>query len=319
MASTPADKNTDNARTGSGRSRLGKGLNALITNKIATPGTAVPVGNAVTKAVKEEVSEGADLVKYVSIDLVERNKKQPRKKFDEEKIAELAESIKQKGVLDPLIVTKKDDHYMIVAGERRWRASRKAGLKEIPVIIKELTDREIAEIALIENIQREDLDPIEEAMAYRDLKDEYSLTDDQVAEKVSKSRVAVTNSMRLLKLDERVRQMVTENKLTTGHVRPLIGVEDPDKQYELAQTAYDMKLSVREVEKLVKTFRKPPKEKPKKDLVKYQIQFDEFAGKLAEKLGTKASVTLTDKSSGKLELDFYSSDDFERLYELLMK
>ena len=319
MASTSADKNSESGKSSSGRSRLGKGLNALITNKLATPGTAVPVGNDVTQTVKEAASEGADLVKYVPIDHVERNKKQPRKKFDEEKIAELAASIKQQGVLDPPIVVKKDDHYMIVAGERRWRASKKAGLKEIPDIIRDLTDSEIAEIALIENIQREDLDPIEEAMAYKNLKDEYSLTDDQVAEKVSKSRVTVTNSMRLLKLDERVRQMVTEDKLTTGHVRPLIGVEDPDKQYELAQTAYEMKLSVREVEKLVKTFRKPPKEKPKKDLLKYQIQFDEFAGKLTEKLGTKAAVTLTDKSSGKLELDFYSSDDFERLYDLLMK
>ena len=299
---------TDNNNAKKKQQRLGKGLNSLITNKLQTaaPATADPSSD----------KEGR---KTVPIDKIERNKKQPRKTFNEESISELAESIKQKGVLIPLLVVSRGDHYEIVAGERRWRAAKKAGLKEVPVEVRELSEQEIAEIAIIENIQREDLNPIEEAQAYKSLKDEFGYTDDEVAMKVSKSRVAVTNSMRLLKLDERVRQMVSDGKLSTGHVRPLIVVEDTDKQAELAQTAVDMKLSVREVEKLVKTFRSKPKEKTKNDFSAYQLQYDEYAGKLTEKIGSKASVVLTDKDKGKLEIEFYGSDAFEALYTLLMK
>jgi len=298
------DKTTQNKK----KNRLGRGLDGLIVKKIP----AAPVKSEVSAAPAEE-----GIAVMVPIEKLERNKNQPRRTFDEESIAELSDSIKRIGVVDPILVKDRGDHYEIIGGERRWRASKKAGLKEVPVRILDLSEEEIAVIALIENLQREDLNPIDEALAYKNLKDRFSLTDDQVAERVSKSRVTVTNSLRLLKLDERVRQMVIDKKLTTGHVRPLIMIEDADKQTEIAQTAVDMKLSVREVEKLVKSFRSAPKAKTKKDLSAYQLQYDEYAGRITEKLGTKVSVSLAEKDKGKLEIDFYSSEDFERFYGIL--
>lgn len=288
---------------------LGKGLDGIIKNKTGVASVAP----------KESAVKGSAV--EVDIKKIERNKEQPRKKFEEEALDELSESIKQYGVIQPLLVQDKGDHYEIIAGERRWRASMKAGLKTVPVIIKNLSEQEIVEISLIENIQREDLDAIEEAMAYKRLKTEFNMTDDQVAKKVSKSRVAVTNSMRLLKLCDKVQQMLIEEMITSGHARALLAVEDPDKQYELAQEVFDMNLSVREVEKLVRALSKPkkPGKKDNRNLEQYKVHFEEYANKLTEKLGVKVAVNLKDKSSGKLEIDFNSTDDFERFYNLLNK
>lgn len=290
---------------------LGKGLDGLIKDKKPIAATAQ----------KESAVKGAAVM--VDINKIERNKEQPRKKFDEEALEELAESIKQHGVLQPLLVQDRKDHYEIIAGERRWRASKKAGLKQVPVIIKNMTEQEIVEISLIENIQREDLDPIEEAQAYKRLKQEFNLTDDEVADKVSKSRAAVTNSMRLLKLSPKVQQMVIDEMISTGHARALLGIEDPEKQYEIAQNVFDQKLSVREVEKLVKNLGKESEKKvgPKnsKDLEQYQVHFAKYANKISEKLGVKVDVSLKDKNKGKVEIDFYSNEDFERIFDLLTK
>ncbi|MBQ8261221.1 MAG: ParB/RepB/Spo0J family partition protein [Lachnospiraceae bacterium] len=292
---------------------LGKGLDGLIKDKKPIGGSSI--------APKESAVKGAAVM--VDINKVERNKEQPRKKFDEEALEELAESIKQHGVLQPLLVQDRKDHYEIIAGERRWRASKKAGLKQVPVIIKNMTEQEIVEISLIENIQREDLDPIEEAQAYKRLKQEFNLTDDEVAEKVSKSRAAVTNSMRLLKLSPKVQQMVIDEMISTGHARALLSIEDEELQFEIAQNVFDQKLSVREVEKLVKSLGnskdKKAAEKKEKDLEQYRIHFNKYATKISEKLGVKVDVVLKDKNKGKLEIDFYNNDDFEKLFDLLTK
>lgn len=285
---------------------LGKGLDGIIKDK--------------SGAQKESAVKGAAVM--VDINKINRNKEQPRKKFSEGALEELAESIKQFGVLEPLLVQDRKDHYEIIAGERRWRASIKAGLTQVPVIIKDLSDQEIVEISLIENLQREDLDAIEEALAYKRLKTDFNLTDDQVATRVSKSRAAVTNSMRLLKLSKKIQQMIIDDEISQGHARALLSIEDSEKQEEIALKIVDQKLSVREVEKLVKSIDKPvAKSKNKKnvDLEKYQLQFNEYCDTLTAKLGTKASVTLKDKNTGKLELDFYSLDDFEKIFRLLNK
>ena len=286
-------------------SRLGRGLDTLIPNK--------------TQAVKDKketvVSESRVMV---DINKLERNKEQPRKNFDEAALDELADSIKQHGIIQSIVVQDRGDYYEIIAGERRWRAAMLAGLKEVPVDIKHYSDQEMAEVSLIENLQREDLNPIEEAQAFRQLKEMFSLTDDQVAEKVSKSRAAITNSLRLLKLDERVQQMVIDEMLTTGHVRALLTVTDGDRQYRLAQDAFDQKLSVREVEKLIKNLDKPAKgKKAKDDAEQYRLQYEEYAKNLESKLGTRVNISLREKNSGKLEIDFYSLDDFEKIYRTL--
>lgn len=226
---------------------LGKGLDALI-----------PAGDK--KITKEENTKGAETV--VKITKVEPNRSQPRKNFDEDALQELADSIKQFGLLQPILVQDKGEYYEIIAGERRWRAAKLAGLKEVPVIIRNYSSQEIVEISLIENIQREDLNPIEEAQAYKRLLTEFNLKQDEVAERVSKSRTAVTNSMRLLKLCDGVQQMIIDDMLSTGHARALIPIEDPELQLQLAQRIFDEKLSVREVEKLVKSILKPAEEKP---------------------------------------------------------
>ena len=240
-----------------------------------------------------------------------------RHKFDEAALNELADSIKQYGIISPIIVQDRKDHYEIIAGERRWRAAKIAGLKEIPVIIKNFTEQEIVEISLIENIQRENLNPIEEALAYKRLLTEFNLKQEEVAERVSKSRTAVTNSMRLLKLADEVQQMIIDEKITTGHARALITIEDTEKQIEIAKKVVDEKLSVRDIEKLVKDLNKPKKEKKAAKQIKNEFIYQDIEEKLKQLFGTKVSVTAKEDGSGKIEIDFYSSDDLDRILDLL--
>ena len=212
--------------------------------------------------------------------------------------------------MQPILVQDRKDYYEIIAGERRWRAAKLAGLKEVPVIIRNYTEQEIVEISLIENIQREDLNPIEEAQAYKRLLTEFHLKQDEVAERVSKSRAAVTNSIRLLKLNEDVQRMVVDEMISTGHARALLAVENPEEQYNLAQRIFDEKLSVRDVEKLVKNLHKP--EKPKKtDDKTMQVIYQDIEEKLKQKLGRKVTVTSRGEGSGKIEIEFYNHEDLD--------
>lgn len=271
----------------------------------------------VTKEVVKEVVK--EVEQKIKINLIEPNKSQPRKQFDEEALQELSDSIKKYGVLEPLIVTKKGDYYEIIAGERRWRAARMAGIKEVPVVIRDYTDKEIMEISLIENIQREDLNPIEEAEAYEALISEYNLKQEEVAERVSKSRSTITNSLRLLKLCEDVRQMVMYNMISTGHARALIPIEDPKLQYETAAIVYDQKLSVRETEAYVKAIleKKPEKEekqKPQKDL---SVFYSDIENKLKSILGAKIAIKASNNDKGKIEINYYSQDELDRITEML--
>ncbi len=293
---------------------LGKGLDILIPEKKQE----APVAEEPSAYLQEMSKGGTETV--VKISKIEPNRNQPRKNFDEDALQELADSIKQYGLLQPIMVQDRKDHYEIIAGERRWRASKLAGLKEVPVIIKNFTEEEIVEISLIENIQREDLNPIEEAMAYKRLMDEFHFKQDEVAEKVSKSRSAVTNAIRLLKLCDEVQQMLIDEKLTTGHVRALLTVEDPEKQYDLAQKAFDEKLSVREVEKLVKQIGKPQSaKKVKQKDESLEAIYRKREEVLKSKLNTKVSVVSGENGAGKLEIDFYCAEDFDKLCDLLMK
>lgn len=287
---------------------LGKGLDSLIP--VAVPKTEP----AEKEANKEDNTQGI----YVKITKVEPNREQPRKNFDEDALQELADSIKQYGIVEPLIVQDRKTYYEIIAGERRWRAAKLAGLKEVPVIIRNYTEQEIVEISLIENIQREDLNPIEEAQAYRRLLTEFNLKQDEVAERVSKSRTAVTNSMRLLKLCDEVQQMIIDDMITTGHARALISIEDPEQQYTIAQKVFDEKLSVRDVEKLVKNLNKP--EKVKKEVVTdkaLEAVYQDLEEKLKQSLGTKVSIASKGDGSGRLEIEFYTHDDLEKITDLL--
>lgn len=289
---------------------LGKGLDALIP-------AAVGDTKAKKTSPKEEVTSG-NAETLVKITKVEPNRDQPRKNFDEDALLELAESIKQFGLLQPILVQERNDYYEIIAGERRWRAAKLAGLKEVPVIVKHLTEQEIVEIALIENIQRENLNPIEEAQAYKRLLTEFNLKQDEVAERVSKSRTAVTNSMRLLKLCDDVQQMVIDEMLTTGHARALLSIEDPKQQYSIAQQIFDEKLSVRDVEKLVKNLNKPAK--PKKVTEKnLEVFYQDIEEKLKQVLGAKVSISAKENGAGKLEVEFYNNDDLDKLVELLTR
>lgn len=251
---------------------------------------------------------------------MEPNREQPRKNFDEDALQELADSIKQFGLLQPILVQDRQNYYEIIAGERRWRAAKLAGLKEVPVIIKSFSEQEIVEISLIENIQREDLNPIEEALAYKRLLTEFGLTQDEVAERVSKSRTTVTNSMRLLKLDERVQQMIIDDMITTGHARALISIEDQNLQYELAQKIFDEKLNVREVEKLVKSIQSPkPKKEPKKVNESLELVYRDIEERLKQSLGTKVSIQSRENGAGKMEIEFFSHEELERITEFFMK
>lgn len=290
---------------------LGKGLDSLIANKV---GTAPLAENKKSEEKPAEVK--------VKISKVEPNREQPRKNFDEDALLELAESIKQFGVLQPLLVQDRKDYYEIIAGERRWRAAKIAGLKEVPVIIKKLTEQEMVEISLIENIQRENLNPIEEALAYKRLLNEFNLKQDEVAERVSKSRTAVTNSMRLLKLNEKVQQMVIDDMLTMGHARALLGIEDQEKQYVVAQQIFDEKLSVRETEKLVKKIQKekdlPEKKKEELD-EQVALAYHDVEEKMKLILGTKVNIRAKDDKKGKIEIEYYSMDEFNRIFEMMQK
>ncbi len=282
---------------------LGKGLDSLITKKV--PETTS------TENVSRET--------FLNINKVEPNPNQPRKRFNEDKLQELADSIKVHGIIQPLVVQKEKDRYIIIAGERRWRAARLAGVKEVPVVIRDFTEQELYEVALIENIQRQDLDPIEEANAYSNLIKEHHLTQDEVAERVSKSRVAITNSLRLLKLDQRVQQMVIDELLTGGHARALISIEDPEEQYNLANRIFDEKLSVRETEKLVKKILHP---KPATETEEPVNEADEAIYRDLEEnlktiIGSKVRIMRKPGGKGNIEIEYYSTDELDRIIDLL--
>ena len=282
---------------------LGKGLDALI-----------PAGETNAKNGKEAPIDSPD--KMVNISKVEPNPDQPRKSFAEDELEELADSIKKIGIFQPILVQDKGDHYMIVAGERRWRAALKAGLKEVPVIIKNYTEEEIVIISLLENIQRVDLNPIEEAQTYKKLIDTYKYKQDEVAEKVSKSRTAVTNSMRLLKLADEVQQLLIENLISSGHARALLAVDDKATQYELAQRVMDEKLSVREIEKIIKDLNKPKKEEAKKQK-KLNFLYKDLEEKIKRNLGTKVTINAKDEKKGKIEIEYFSKEELERITDIL--
>ncbi len=290
------------------------------------------LGTPKANTTKHKIEETAEVLKNttqeIEIDLISPNKQQPRKMFNEDALEELSESIKEHGIIEPLVVSKKTDsnkkdYYQIVAGERRWRAAKLAGIKKVPVVVKEYTDHQILEIALIENIQREDLNPIEEAQAYSSLIKELSLTQDQLAERVSKSRTAITNSMRLLKLSKKVQQMVIDEKLTAGHVRTLLSIEDKNMQYEVAQMIFDNDMSVRQTEEYVKRLKNPkPEEKqePKKD-AKTEARLAAYKEKENEmKQILKTNVTIDDKGNkGRIVINYSNLEEFERIFEWIQK
>jgi ParB family chromosome partitioning protein len=281
---------------------LGKGLDIMIPEQI--------IEN------KVETSENVSRETLIRISEIEPNKTQPRKRFDEDALQELADSIKQYGVIQPLILQKKGKHYEIIAGERRWRAARIAGLKEVPAIIKDYSPQEVVEIALIENIQREDLNPIEEAQTYHRLIQEFQLKQDEIAERVSKSRAAVTNSMRLLKLDERVQQMLIDDMLTSGHARALIAIENKESQYNLACKIFDEKLNVRETEKLVK---KVMEDKPQKEIAiskEDEFIYRDLENKIRNIIGTKVSIHKKKNNKGSIEIEYYSNDELDRIMDM---
>lgn len=294
------------------KSGLGKGLDSLIPNKKENKDISPRFEKL--QAIDETAKEAGIMVK---INQVEPNRDQPRKDFDEDALMELADSIKQFGILQPLIVQKKKDYYEIIAGERRWRAAKLAGIKEVPIIVKNFTEQEIVEISLIENIQRENLNPIEEAMAYKRLLKEFNLKQDEVAERVSKSRTAVTNSMRLLKLSDRVQQMIIDDMISTGHARALLAIDDEEQQYALANKIFDEKLSVRETEKLVKTLKNPKKE-AKKSKAEHTFVHENLEEHMKSVMGTKVYVNPKANGKGKIEIEYYSEEELERIYDLIM-
>lgn len=300
-----------------------RGLGRGLSNLIPTGDTTEDVSPKASKQTKTGAVTKTEVVKKVeqtlNINRIEPNKNQPRKEFNEDALQELADSIKQFGVIEPLVVVKRKGYYELIAGERRWRAARLAGLKEVPVVIKDYDDQQIVEIALIENIQREDLNPIEEAHAYERLIQEFNLTQDEVAERVSKSRTTVTNALRLLKLTEKVQQMLIDDMLSTGHVRALITIADPQLQYETAMYIFDKKLSVRETESYVKKLlNKKPKEKTsEKEDPELSFLYKAIENRLKESLGTKTTIKAKTKDSGKIEIEYYSQEDLERITQLL--
>lgn len=286
---------------------LGKGLDSMIP---------VYIDNAQSgKSDKAETEKKKETI--LKITEVEPNREQPRKNFNEDSLVELADSIKQFGVLQPLLVQKRKDYYEIIAGERRWRAAKMAGLKEVPVIIKDFTEQQIVEISLIENIQREDLNPIEEALAYKRLLTEFHLKQDEVAERVSKSRTAVTNSIRLLKLDPRVQQMLIDDMISTGHARALLAMEDGETQWKIANQIFDEKLSVRDVEKLMKTMQKEKEPKQEQVDTAYEYAYKEMQEKMQAILGTKVTLRHKANNKGRIEIEYYSIEELEHIYRLL--
>lgn len=307
---------------------LGRGLASLIPTEVrendsnynteATKSTKKATSKSSEQPIKEVVKEVVkEVEKTLKITDLEPNPNQPRKYFEEDPLQELADSIKEFGVIQPIVVTPKGNYYEIIAGERRWRAARLAGLKEVPVIIREYTEQEIVEISLIENIQRENLNPIEEAIAYQRLIQEFSLKQDEVAERVSKSRTAITNSMRLLKLCEQVQQMVVEDKLSSGHARALLAIENPELQYEAACKVFDESLSVRQTEALVKKLNSQPKEKRELPELEHKYLYTDMEEHLKEVLGSKVSIKAKTNEKGKIEIEYYSSEELEALIDKL--
>lgn len=303
------------------KSGLGRGLDALFPEKtvqskpktVKTVKEEKKVAVDTKKSSQQETSNGERMMK---ISMIEPNREQPRKKFDEDALQELSESIKQYGILQPLLVSDKKDYYEIVAGERRWKAAKMAGLKEVPVVVKEFSTQEIVEISLIENIQREDLNPVEEAMAYKRLIDEFHLKQDEIAERVSKSRTAVTNSMRLLKLDSRVQQMMVDEMISAGHARAILAISDPEQQYNAAMKVFDEKLSVRETEKLVKSILTPTKKKPVVSNPTEDAIYESLEEKMKGITGTRVFIHRKKNNKGKIEIEYYSRDDLDRIIDL---
>ncbi|WP_315117057.1 ParB/RepB/Spo0J family partition protein [uncultured Clostridium sp.] len=274
---------------------LGKGLGALIPEELD--------------------NEANDVKNEISIDLVLPNDGQPRKKFDEEKILVLSESIKEHGIIQPIIVNKESNKYIIIAGERRWRAAKLAGLKKIPVIIMDTSNKNILEISLIENIQRQDLNPIEEANAYKKLLDDYDLTQEELSKRMGKSRTAITNCLRLLNLDSRVQDYLIDGVISEGHGRSLLSINDNDLQYNIAQIIIDENLSVRETEKLIKSFNDKKEEKSKEN-DKLNPYYNDIKNKLEDLFGTKVYIN-NKKNKGKIEIEYYSEDDLQRILDIL--
>lgn len=307
---------------------LGRGLDALFPDKK----TASKENEVKFTAKLEKKTEPAVKVRNVKerteaprqkkvpmmikISMVEPNPNQPRKQFDEDALLELSESVKQYGILQPLLVSDKKDYYEIIAGERRWRAAKLAGLKEVPVIVKEFSEQELVEISLIENIQREDLNAVEEAMAYKRLMDEFHLKQDEIADRVGKSRTAVTNSMRLLKLSAKVQQMLIDEMITAGHARAILAVSDMEKQESLAMRVFDEKLSVRETEKLVKAVLAPPKENKPHSCSAEDVAYENLEEKMKSIMGTKVLIHRKKNDKGKIEIEYYSRDELERIIDL---
>ena len=283
------------------RGGLGKGLDSLI-----------PEGKTIIKEKEEKSGE-----QIVKISKIEPNREQPRKTFAEKELQELAESIKQFGVLQPLLVKKNGEYYEIIAGERRWRAAKLAGLKEVPVIIREYTEKEIVEIALIENIQRENLNPIEEAVAYSRLMTEFNMKQEELAERVSKNRSTISNAMRLLKLGSKIQDMLIEGKLSAGHARALIDIEDAEVQYKIALRIEEEQLSVRDVEKLVRLL-KNPKKVVEKPVIEHAFVYKDLEEKMISVMGTKVNINQKKNGRGKVEIEYYSNEELEHIFDLLM-
>lgn len=306
------------------RTGLGKGLGAIFGDEVMESAAEEQEAKHQAKSKKaqepEKKEEDSDIGKelMVKVTSIEPNREQPRKDFNEEAMGELAESMKVYGVLQPLLVQKKGDYYEIIAGERRWRAAKLAGLKEVPVVIREYTKQQTMEIALIENVQREDLNAIEEAKAYQRLIQEFELKQEEIAARVGKSRVTITNSMRLLKLDERVQEMLIQNQITGGHARALLTVEEGELQYKLAGKIIAENLSVREIEKIVKSLskKKNPKEKNVED-ESLALIFRDLEERMKSAMGTKVSINRKDKNKGRVEIEYYSESELERIVELI--
>ena len=294
---------------------LGRGLNTLIPKApIVDEEDVEQVKKKVSRSSKSKKKAEKELT--LPIDKIEPNPDQPRNQFDEDTLQELSDSIKQYGMLQPILVTPKDDFYEIIAGERRWRAAKLAGLNEVPVMIRKYNENEVVEIALIENIQRDNLNPIEEAMAYKRLMEEFQLKQDEVAGKVSKSRAAITNSLRLLKLDPRVQKMLEEEMISTGHARALLAITNKDQQYEIAQKVFDEKLSVRDIEKLVKDLKKIKKNKKEEKDV-HDILYTQLEESMKQVLGSKVTIKNKKNNKGKIEIEYYSQDELERIVDMI--
>lgn len=301
---------------------LGRGLGAIFGEEVVKESKEETEKKAKAKA-EAKAAEEADekgRILMLKLDLVQPNKEQPRKTFDEEKINELAESIKNYGVLQPLLVQKNGSFYEIIAGERRWRAAKAAGLKEIPAVLKEYSKQEAMEISLIENVQRADLNPIEEALGYRQLIDEFGLTQEEIAVRVAKSRVAITNTMRLLKLDEQIQNMLVQGVITSGHARALLSLEDTTMQLKAAKEVLDKKLSVRETERLVKRMQKEAsgeKKEEKKPDETLALIYQNLEDRMKSVMGTKVSIHNKDKNKGRIEIEYYSEAELERIVEMI--